>query len=111
MPQSAFYSDVVSNAVVKVIAKVSAKLRKSRVEIRTADLYSTYVLARCGGQGYTTCDGYQLPRNVHYTAQGQAALAARMRHAPATTATLVVDLSIAIRVKIDNTNGGIKITP
>ena len=45
--------------------------------IATADLYS-FVLSKCGGHGYQHCDGFQLPMNVHYTAAGWTALAAKM---------------------------------
>jgi len=46
--------------------------------ICTADLYD-YVIQQCGGsEGYTSCDGFQLPVNVHFTATGFAALAAEM---------------------------------
>lgn len=45
--------------------------------ISTADLY-TFVLKKCGGQGYVHCDGFQLPMNVHYTPEGWTALAAEM---------------------------------
>ena len=37
--------------------------------ITIVDLYS-FVLSYCGGKGYSNCDGFQLPRNVHYTSQG-----------------------------------------
>ena len=46
--------------------------------ISTADLYS-FVLAKCGGSGYTSCPGFQLPMNVHFTPEGWRSLAAEMR--------------------------------
>ena len=46
-------------------------------KIKTLDLYS-FVLKKCGGQGYSSCTGFQLPVNVHFTASGWAALAAEM---------------------------------
>eukprot|EP01060_Flectonema_neradi_P021498 TRINITY_DN2917_c0_g1_i1.p1 TRINITY_DN2917_c0_g1~~TRINITY_DN2917_c0_g1_i1.p1 ORF type:complete len:285 (+),score=47.31 TRINITY_DN2917_c0_g1_i1:163-1017(+) len=45
--------------------------------IPTLDLY-TFVVNKCGGPGYKTCDGFQLPHNVHYTAEGWTALASQM---------------------------------
>ncbi len=45
--------------------------------IETADLYS-FVLAKCGGAGYSSCPGFQLPANVHFTDEGWTALAAEM---------------------------------
>ena len=45
--------------------------------IETADLYS-FVLAKCGGLGYSRCPGFQLPANVHFTDEGWTALAAEM---------------------------------
>ena len=46
--------------------------------IATVDLYS-FVVRKCGGQGYASCPGFQLPMNVHYTPQGWDDLAAEMR--------------------------------
>ena len=46
--------------------------------ISTADLYS-FVLAKCGGAGYKSCPGFQLPMNVHFTPEGWRSLAAEMR--------------------------------
>jgi hypothetical protein len=56
---------------------VMAKANAAGASIKTADLYS-FVLKRCGGKGYAHCDGFQLPMNVHYTADGWTALAAQM---------------------------------
>jgi hypothetical protein len=50
----------------------------SGANITTVDLY-TPVLEKCGGPGYTTCPGFQLPNNVHYTDEGWAFLAQTMR--------------------------------
>ena len=46
--------------------------------IHTADLYS-FVLNKCGGAGYSSCPGFQLPMEVHFTPAGWSALAAEMR--------------------------------
>eukprot|EP00051_Salpingoeca_urceolata_P028261 m.485908 g.485908 ORF g.485908 m.485908 type:complete len:302 (+) comp24063_c0_seq1:72-977(+) len=46
----------------------------SNATIATLDLYS-FVLKKCGGVGYTTCPGFQLPSNVHYYPAGWQALA------------------------------------
>ena len=45
-----------------------AAANKQGAKIATADLYS-FVLGKCGGAGYKTCDGFQLPMNVHYTGE------------------------------------------
>lgn len=55
-------------------AKVVAAANAAGATIVIADLY-TFVLAKCGGTGYKTCDGFQLPANVHYTAVGWEAIA------------------------------------
>lgn len=55
-------------------AEVMADANAAGAQIETADLYS-FVLVRCGGKGFAHCDGFQLPMNVHYTAEGWAALA------------------------------------
>ena len=55
-------------------AQVMAAANAAGAKIATLDLYSL-VLARCGGPGYKSCDGFQLPANVHYTAEGWQALA------------------------------------
>lgn len=49
-------------------------------KITTVDLYN-FVLQRCGGKGYKTCPGFQLPANVHYTPAGWTALAQVMSEA------------------------------
>eukprot|EP00041_Stephanoeca_diplocostata_P003520 m.35294 g.35294 ORF g.35294 m.35294 type:complete len:304 (-) comp14399_c0_seq1:340-1251(-) len=69
-----FDADVVlyNAAAAKVIAAANANGAK----ISTLDLYN-FVLEKCGGKGYSHCDGFQLPANVHYTAQGWSALAAK----------------------------------
>ena len=46
--------------------RIMAAANKQGAKIATADLYS-FVLGKCGGAGYKTCDGFQLPMNVHYT--------------------------------------------
>lgn len=38
------------------------------------DLYSL-IVERCGGPGYSSCDGVQLPMNVHFTAYGYGLIA------------------------------------
>ena len=48
--------------------KIMAAANKQGAKIATADLYS-FVLGKCGGAGYKTCDGFQLPMNVHYTGE------------------------------------------
>jgi hypothetical protein len=58
--------------------KVIAASNANGARISTVDLYS-FVLQKCGGQGYANCTGFQLPMNVHYTPAGWAALAAEMR--------------------------------
>ena len=58
-------------------AVMAAEVAKGAT-IATADLYS-FVTAKCGGAGYASCPGFQLPMNVHYTPEGWAALAAEMR--------------------------------
>ena len=45
--------------------KVIATAVASGAAIATADLY-TFVIGKCGGQGYSTCKGFQLPMNVHF---------------------------------------------
>ena len=65
-----FFPSDAADAVVAAANKAGAK-------IATSDLYS-YVLSKCGGQGYAHCDGFQLPMNVHYTAAGWTQLAAKM---------------------------------
>eukprot|EP01045_Picozoa_sp_COSAG04_P009883 COSAG04_NODE_589_length_12295_cov_12.315513_2_plen_54_part_00 len=37
-----------------------------------------FALAKCGGAGYSSCPGFQLPANVHFTDEGWTALAAEM---------------------------------
>lgn len=39
------------------------------LHVSTVDLYNV-VLQKCGGEGYHTCDPWQLRDNVHYTQQG-----------------------------------------
>ena len=56
---------------------IVANANAAGARIATADLYA-FVLARCGGAGYATCPGFQLPMNVHYTTDGWTALAAEM---------------------------------
>ena len=48
--------------------RIMAAANKQGAKIATADLYS-FVLGKCGGAGYKTCDGFQLPMNVHYTGE------------------------------------------
>ena len=55
-------------------AQVVAAANAAGATIDTLDLYSL-VLARCGGPGYKSCEGFQLPANVHYTHDGWQALA------------------------------------
>lgn len=57
---------------------VMAAANAAGANISTADLHS-FVLARCGGKGYKSCPGFQLPMNVHYTDDGWHELAAEMR--------------------------------
>ena len=56
---------------------IMADANAAGARIATADLYS-FVLARCGGSGYASCPGFQLPMNVHFTSVGWTALAAEM---------------------------------
>jgi hypothetical protein len=58
-------------------AKVVAAANAAGAKIETVDLY-TFVLAKCGGPGYSTCDGFQLPANVHYTPEGWSSIAVEM---------------------------------
>ena len=57
-------------------AVMAAEVAKGAT-IATADLYS-FVTAKCGGVGYASCPGFQLPKNVHFTPAGWDALAAEM---------------------------------
>ena len=57
-----------------IATKVIQAANQNGANIQVLDLYS-FVLAKCGGHGYVTCDGFQLPQNVHYTATGWTALA------------------------------------
>ena len=57
-------------------AVMAAEVAKGAT-IATADLYS-FVTAKCGGAGYASCPGFQLPKNVHFTPAGWDALAAEM---------------------------------
>lgn len=60
--------------------EVIAKANALGAKIGTADLYNL-VLKHCGGAGYSHCDGFQLPNNVHFTAGGWKVLAAEMHSA------------------------------
>ena len=61
----------------KAARDVIAKANADGADIKTsADLY-TFVLDKCGGKGYKSCD-IQLPSNVHYTDEGWTVLAAEM---------------------------------
>jgi hypothetical protein len=73
-----FDSDVVlyNAAADKVMSDANA----NGADIKTLDLYS-FVLAKCGGTGYSNCSGFQLPANVHYTADGWSQLGAVMSEA------------------------------
>ena len=71
-----FDSDVVLYN--EVADQVMAAANAQGAKIATADLYS-FVVAKCGGQGYHSCSGFQLPMNVHYTPAGWKALAGEMR--------------------------------
>jgi hypothetical protein len=55
-------------------AAVMAKANAAGANITVFDLYAP-VLAKCGGKGYASCDGFQLPANVHFTAYGWEVLA------------------------------------
>ena len=57
-----------SNLPMQAADKIMAAANKQGAKIATADLYS-FVLGKCGGAGYKTCDGFQLPMNVHYTGE------------------------------------------
>jgi len=57
--------------------KVIAEANSNGAVIKTLDLYS-YVLEKCGGKGYSACDGFQLPANVHFTSEGWRALGLEM---------------------------------
>ena len=67
-----YESDVVlyNQAAGQVVAAANA----AGADIPTADLFS-WVLGKCGGAGYKTCEGFQLPMNVHFTPTGWASLA------------------------------------
>lgn len=67
-----FNSDVVqfNRAAASVIADVQA----AGADVAVLDLYD-FVLTRCGGPGYKSCPGFQLPANVHYTPLGWETLA------------------------------------
>jgi hypothetical protein len=58
--------------------QVMASANAAGANISTADLYS-FVVQRCGGRGYCSCPGFQLPMNVHYEPEGWRALAEEMR--------------------------------
>lgn len=70
-----FDHDVVrfNTAADTVIAAAVAK----GANISISDLY-TFVLNKCGGHGYSTCPGFQLPNNVHFTNDGWKELAEQM---------------------------------
>ena len=57
---------------------LSRPLLLQGARISTADLYG-FVSAKCGGQGYKECKGFQLPNNVHFTPEGWSELAAFMQ--------------------------------
>ena len=61
-------------------SKPVAFLLLQGARISTADLYG-FVSAKCGGQGYEECRGFQLPNNVHFTPEGWGELAAFMQKA------------------------------
>ena len=61
-------------------ASLSRFLLLQGARISTADLYG-FVSAKCGGQGYEECRGFQLPNNVHFTPEGWGELAAFMQKA------------------------------
>jgi len=63
-----------------IAAEVMNSAMQMGVEIATLDLYS-FVLKRCGGKGYATCDGFQLPMNEHYTSSGWVSLGHQMASA------------------------------
>jgi len=67
-----FESDVVLYN--KAAATVVAAANANGATIATADMF-TFVLDKCGGPGYSNCSGFQLPMNVHFTAEGWTALA------------------------------------
>jgi hypothetical protein len=57
-----------------------AKANTLGAKIHTADLYGL-VVKRCGGAGYSHCEGFQLENNVHFTTSGWKVLAAEMHSA------------------------------
>lgn len=57
--------------------QVIADAKSSGASISSLDLY-TFVIEKCGGKGYSHCDGFQLPNNVHYTDNGWKALSSLM---------------------------------
>eukprot|EP00040_Diaphanoeca_grandis_P014108 m.71386 g.71386 ORF g.71386 m.71386 type:complete len:436 (-) comp24344_c0_seq1:161-1468(-) len=57
---------------------VIALANKNGAKIDVADLYS-FVVEKCGGQGYSKCPGFQLPNNVHFYEAGWNALADEMK--------------------------------
>lgn len=60
-----------------VADEIIAEANANGADIPTLDLY-TFVLKHCGGTGYSHCDGFQLPQNVHFTAAGWTALGQEM---------------------------------
>jgi hypothetical protein len=58
-------------------AKVVAVANSAGANISTAPLYD-FVLSKCGGKGYNTCPGFQLPNNVHFEPAGWSALATKV---------------------------------
>ena len=58
------------------VYNAAAQTVMSALGVPTIDLFS-FVLSKCGGvNNYTSCDGFQLPHNVHFTAAGWQAMAA-----------------------------------
>jgi len=63
-----------------IAAGIMADARRQGADIATVDLYS-FVVEQCGGPGYTSCSGFQLPHNVHFTSKGWSAMSEQMAQA------------------------------
>ena len=64
---------------VRLFNEVADKIATAK-NIPILDLY-TFVINKCGGEGYKNCTGFQLPCNVHYTSEGWASLSTVMSDA------------------------------
>merc|ERR1712224_234068 len=74
---------------------VLEKARQAGAEISKLDLYS-FVLDKCGGKGYSSCSGFQLDQDVHFTDAGWTALAGEMAAAVLAAVNGTQDMTLAV---------------